>query len=186
MGFYDFPHTRNYDSDLGFLIEKYKELKTTYDNLVSKEEFNTTISTLQREIEKELKDTISELEHNYNIFVDTVNNTLTLMNGKIIDLNKKLDDYYISSNAYTDTQIELNNKILIDELSNSISKYNVINYFTGETITIQDMFNYLSKLHIENYITLNELLEKNKTLNELFNLKLTLSQVLANGKLLIN
>lgn len=25
MGYYDFPHTRNYDSDLGFLIKKYKE-----------------------------------------------------------------------------------------------------------------------------------------------------------------
>lgn len=186
MSYYDFPHTRNYDSDLGFLIKKYKELRTTYDNLVSKDEFNTTISTLQRELEKELKNTVSELEQNYNIFVDTVNNTLTLMNGKIIDLNKKLDNYYISTKSYTDTQIELNNKILIDELSTSVINYKVINYFTGEKITIQDMFNFLSKLHLENYITLNELLAKNKTLNELFDLKLTLSQVLANGKILIN
>lgn len=28
---YDFPHTRNYDSDLGFLIEYYKEVKRSYD-----------------------------------------------------------------------------------------------------------------------------------------------------------
>jgi len=28
---YDFPHTRNYDSDLGFLIEYYKEVKEAYD-----------------------------------------------------------------------------------------------------------------------------------------------------------
>lgn len=28
---YDFPHTRNYDSDLGFLIEYYKEVKKAYD-----------------------------------------------------------------------------------------------------------------------------------------------------------
>lgn len=186
MGYYDFPHTRNYDSDLGFLIEKYKELHTTYNNLVSKDEFNTTINTLQRTLEKELNDTIKELEQNYNVFVDTVNNSVILMNGKIIDLNKKIDDYYISANAYTDTQIERNNEILIEKLSNSVSNYYVINYFTGEKITIQDMFNYLSKLHLENYITLNEVLAKNKTLNELFNLKLTLSQVLANGKILIN
>lgn len=28
---YDFPHTRNYDNDLGFLIEYYKEVKEAYD-----------------------------------------------------------------------------------------------------------------------------------------------------------
>lgn len=28
---YDFPHTRKYDDDLGFLIEYYKELKEAYD-----------------------------------------------------------------------------------------------------------------------------------------------------------
>ena len=26
MGYYDFPHTRNYDQDLGFLIKKYKNM----------------------------------------------------------------------------------------------------------------------------------------------------------------
>lgn len=28
---YDFPHTRKYDNDLGFLIEYYKEVKEAYD-----------------------------------------------------------------------------------------------------------------------------------------------------------
>lgn len=28
---YDYPHTRNYDDDLGFLIEYYKEVKEAYD-----------------------------------------------------------------------------------------------------------------------------------------------------------
>lgn len=28
---YDFPHTRKYDGDLGFLIEYYKEVKEAYD-----------------------------------------------------------------------------------------------------------------------------------------------------------
>lgn len=34
MGYYEFPNTRNYDSDLGFLIKKYKELGNDYDTLV--------------------------------------------------------------------------------------------------------------------------------------------------------
>lgn len=34
MGYYNFPHTRNYDSDLGFLIKKYKELNNDYNTLI--------------------------------------------------------------------------------------------------------------------------------------------------------
>lgn len=31
MGYYEFPHTRNYDTDLGYLIKKYKELLKSYN-----------------------------------------------------------------------------------------------------------------------------------------------------------
>ena len=33
MGYYEFPHTRNYDTDLGYLIKRYKELSNQYNTL---------------------------------------------------------------------------------------------------------------------------------------------------------
>ena len=33
---YDFPHTRKYDDDLGFLIEYYKEVKEAYDGTLAR------------------------------------------------------------------------------------------------------------------------------------------------------
>lgn len=33
---YDFPHTRKYDDDLGFLIEYYKEVKEAYDGTLDR------------------------------------------------------------------------------------------------------------------------------------------------------
>lgn len=33
MGYYEFPHTRNYDTDLGYLINKYQELDTEVKNI---------------------------------------------------------------------------------------------------------------------------------------------------------
>lgn len=33
MGYYDFPHTRNYDTDLGYLIKRYFELSTDFESL---------------------------------------------------------------------------------------------------------------------------------------------------------
>ena len=33
MAYYDFPHTRNYDTDLGYLIQKYQELLDEFNNI---------------------------------------------------------------------------------------------------------------------------------------------------------
>lgn len=37
MGYYDFPHTRNYDQDLGFLIKEFKKLYDEFQKLNSDE-----------------------------------------------------------------------------------------------------------------------------------------------------
>lgn len=34
MAFFEFPHTRTYDSDLGWLIKDYAQLKAEYDTLM--------------------------------------------------------------------------------------------------------------------------------------------------------
>lgn len=33
MAYYEFPHTRNYDQDLGYLISMYKELDKKYESI---------------------------------------------------------------------------------------------------------------------------------------------------------
>lgn len=35
MALYDYPHTGNYDQDLGFLIKKYKDLIAEYEKLIN-------------------------------------------------------------------------------------------------------------------------------------------------------
>lgn len=35
MPIFDFPHTRNYDSDLGFLINQYESLTKIYTDIMS-------------------------------------------------------------------------------------------------------------------------------------------------------
>ena len=36
MSYFDFPHTRNYDSDLSFLIEQYQTLLNKVEELIGK------------------------------------------------------------------------------------------------------------------------------------------------------
>lgn len=47
MAYYDFPHTRNYDQDLGYLIEMFKELLSNYDLTVEQlEQLNENIASV--------------------------------------------------------------------------------------------------------------------------------------------
>lgn len=51
---YDFPHTRKYDDDLGFLIEYYKEVKEAYDGTWDK------INELANYLETHVPELVSE------------------------------------------------------------------------------------------------------------------------------
>lgn len=60
MGFYDFPHTRNYDTDLGYLIGEYKKLNSEYKTLNEK---YTILVQIYDVVKKNIKDvTIEQLE----------------------------------------------------------------------------------------------------------------------------
>lgn len=55
---YDFPHTRKYDDDLGFLIEYYKEVKEAYDGTWARiNELANYLETHLPEIASEYLDT---------------------------------------------------------------------------------------------------------------------------------
>lgn len=60
MGYYDFPHTRNYDSDLGFLIKRYKELIEEYKSVNDKYD---TLLKIYEMVQKDIKEvTIQQLQ----------------------------------------------------------------------------------------------------------------------------
>lgn len=80
MGYYDFPHTRNYDSDLGFLIKRYNELGKDYDTLVK----------IYEQVKKNIEDiTIEQLQE----WLDngTIEN-LILQMGKVIKIIDTTDN----------------------------------------------------------------------------------------------
>lgn len=55
---YDFPHTRKYDDDLGFLIEYYKEVKEAYDGTWAR------INELANYLETHLPELVNEYLYN--------------------------------------------------------------------------------------------------------------------------
>ena len=64
MGYYNFPHTRNYDSDLGFLIQSYIELMDNYKKLID----------VYSRIEDKIQDVVIQLFQNGDIQLDAIYN----------------------------------------------------------------------------------------------------------------
>lgn len=87
MGFYNFPYSRNYDSDLGFLIKRYQELNNDYNTLlqiyekVQNDIQNITIEQLQKWLDD---GTFSDLI-NQQIFQE--------LNTEITNIKKYLFDF---------------------------------------------------------------------------------------------
>lgn len=183
MGYYDFPHTRNYDSDLGFLISRYKELIERVDGIESsilsqaKDYTDAQLRTYQDQLNRFR----AEIQGRFNQFTDTVNANIALMQRDISRFDAKIDNAIIGVNARTDLAIEQNNEYLKEYISDQVIDVKVLNYFTGDYVTIQEMLDYLAAFHATGGITYNQLATREKTYTELAALAIDYTTLVTNG-----
>lgn len=183
MGYYNFPHTRNYDSDLGFLIKRYQELIERIDgiesNILSQAKDYTDAQL--RTYQDQLNAFRAEINERFNQFTDTVNANITLMQTDIRKFDAKIDNAIIGVNARTDLAIEQNNEYLKEYISDQVIDVKVLNYFTGAYVTIQEMLDYLAEFHATGGITFNTLIQREKTYTELAAYNMTYTDLVVNG-----
>lgn len=188
---YEYPYTdpNRYNAD--WLLNKMKELEGRLDGIVeetlklTKEyvddrliNYQAQISEIQRDIER-LHDKDVELS-------DEMIREVMRLEGLISLAEQKAESLFIIANNRTDLQIERNNEYIFREIEDNIlGNITVINYFTGERVTVQDMFNYLASLHLQNAITYNGLRDKNLTYTELVAKSITYTELVKNGGTLL-
>lgn len=63
MSYYDFPHTRNYDSDLGFLIKRYIQLIKETDELT--DVYNQVLQQINEIVTEMFKQGLIKLDCKY-------------------------------------------------------------------------------------------------------------------------
>lgn len=72
MAYYEFPHTKEYDRDLGFLIQMYQELTAKYDELlISFDDFKEMLSIILDQIEVNVTNEVNKLLQEGKIFLTT-------------------------------------------------------------------------------------------------------------------
>ena len=188
---YEYPYTdpNRYNAD--WLINKMKELEGRLDGILeealklTKEYVDTRLSEYQAQIVQIRKEIEAVSDRTDELSEEIVRQVLRL-EGLISDAERQAESLFIIANNRTDLQIERNNEYIFREIEDNIlANITVINYFTGEHVTVQDMFDYLASLHLENAITYNGLRDKNLTYTELIAKRITYTELVKKGGILL-
>ena len=188
---YEYPYTdpNRYNDD--WLLNKMKELEGRLDGIVeetlalTKTYVDNRLETYQSQIES-IRQDIAELSQRTDTLSAHVAAEVLRLEAKILDAERKAESLFIIANNRTDLQIERNNEYIFREIEDNIlANITVINYFTGERMTVQGMFDYLASLHVENAITYNGLRDKNLTYTELIAKSITYTELVKNGETLL-
>ena len=140
------------------------------------------------DVSKTVNDIISlkeELERNYTEFTKLTNAHLVLLGDRIDSTNKRIDETIVAVNEYTNLAIDQNNSYILSNLSQYLSQVKVINFFTGESVSVQGMIDYLAMLHVDNSLSYELLIDKSISYNTLIGNNMTYTQMVLHGNELV-
>lgn len=188
---YEYPYTdpNRYNAD--WLLNKMKELEGRLDGILedalklTKEYVDIRLSEYQAQI-AQIRNEIRAVSDRTDDLSEEIVQQVVRLEGLISDAEYKAESLFIIANNRTDLQIERNNEYIFREIEDNIlANITVINYFTGEDVTVQDMFDYLASLHLQNAINYNGLRDKNLTYTELVAKSITYTELVKNGATLL-
>lgn len=159
-----------------YVDEQMAQIRTDFNNL------SNEVAGLRLYFDQK----IEELDTQYDTFIVAVRNELNTMTRRIEQFEQTVQNEIIAVNALTDLKIEANNEYILDEVAKGVVNVRVLNYFTGERVTVQEMFDTLAQLHLENPISYTELAAANITYTALAALNMTYTELAIKGKSFIS
>lgn len=98
MSYFDFPHTRNYDSDLSFLIEQYQTLLNKVEELIGKID-EGDVATLQ-DLSKAIAPILQQIQE-LNATIAPINQQITQLESSIPTSTSQLtnDSDFVTSST---------------------------------------------------------------------------------------
>lgn len=186
-----------FDDSLSYLemVSKlYKKLKEVIAevNAIDQEAIQQALDDMRAEIAKfeaQIQKQYNALDEKYQKLYEELNNSIIDLAdttaASLEELDKKIYNLGESLKDIMDLKIEENNEYIFESIASEIIGIKVLNYFTGEKVTVQEMFDYLAQLHAADGITVTELITRQKTVDELIALKFTYTQLAQNGKNII-
>ena len=199
---HDFPYTDNHELNLSWVIKRIQELNINLETLEERvkqasieaskeyvdfrlEEVLAEFNALSREVDdlhRYFNEQVATLQGNYNAFTNSVQQQIVLLTNRINDFDQTIKNDIIGVNALTDLKIQQNNEYILNEVAKGVVNVKVINFFTGERITVQAMFDFLASLHATDTPTVQEMIGTNKTVQQFIDIGHTVGDWVRYGK----
>lgn len=147
------------------LIAKTNELVEQVNNLenVSNDYTDKEISALRTDIEKQI----------YQVNVNLSDAISVISAKESTDFNyldTKINAVLATATTKIETAIKEYNTWLMDYLSKQILDIKVIDYYTGNKVSIQEMFNILAVMNITNGLTYQQMIDRGYTYGEIISI----------------
>ena len=203
--FNDYPYTDMHELNLDWCIAKLKELNQRVDDItedIAAKVYEEAVqyidehladviaefNQLKIDVEEDIRQVEEDFDGLNQQFIDLAGDFDTLVaqvDYKINQLKLYIDGQIAGVNLRTDAAIAANNNYLLDQMAQFLAQIKVLNFFTGEYVSIQDMFDYLSMLHVNDGIDYSDLASRNKTYTELAAYNMTYTDLVLHGNSII-
>ena len=188
-----YPYTDFHELNADWIINELKRIESELADLYERA-VHDAVEQAKEYTDAQLLDmqnAIDQLANDFNVVLIRMNN----IEGDFSDLVNRvtemqttltayIDAQIVAANARTDAAIEANNTVIINELSQFLSNVKVLNFFTGEKVSIQEMFDYLCGLHLNDSIDYDTMYARNKTYTQLVALNINYTNLVQHGNTL--
>lgn len=203
--FNEYPYTDMHELNLDWCIAKLKELEKRVDDItedIAAQVYEEAVKYIDENLagviaefnalKKYVDDSIEDIDLEFTMlnqqFLDLAGDFDTLVatvDYKINQIRSYIDGQIAGVNLRTDAAIAANNDYILGQMSQFLAQIKVLNFFTGEYVSIQDMFDYLSMLHVNDGIDYADLASRNKTYTELAAYNMTYTDLVLHGNSII-
>lgn len=195
MAYFYFPFTNLHELNLDWILDALNKMDARLDGIIGDAVAQANAYTDQQlqkfkddfaDLQQQIYTAMDELRQQQTTFIDQVNASINAINTKVDKLQSDLQAGIDAMRVYTDLAIESNNEYILQQIESQLIGIKVVNYFTGEKVTIQQMFDILAQYHLDNPMTYDQYAAKNVTYDQLAALNITYTQLIINGNELVH
>ena len=190
-----YPYTNFHDLNLDWILQELNNMDARLNGIIGDavkqanaytdqqlKDFKDDFSNLQQQIYTAM----DQLQQQQTTFISQVTASINAINSKVDKLESDLQAGIDAMQVYTDLAINSNNEYILKQIESQLIGIQVINFFTGQKVTIQQMLDTLAQYHLEDAMTYNQYAGKEVTYTQLAALSITYAQLINNGNNLVH
>lgn len=195
------PYSNFHDLNLDWILQKIREYGERLDGIVDEAvaqanaytdqkiaEFRNDFNDLVADVEQKVADmlatvdnAIEDLTQEQQQFIEDATEQIKAINSRVDELENSISASVEGMRAYTNQAIRDNNEMLYAYIESELIDVHVVDYFTGQEVTIQQMLDKLAQFHLQNPLTYNQLAGKEITYAEVSALNATYAEIISNA-----